>query len=60
MGKKHKVDKQRKNRIEKRKAKQTIIIVDEHEPKDVVDKLKEQPGVDVKVVSVARRAFQDV
>ncbi len=52
--------KRKKKERAKRKAKQTTIIVDEREPKEIVDKLREQPDVEVKVVSPARRAFQDV
>ncbi len=59
----HKTDKYRKRKQKEkqnRKAKHAVIIVDSREPKDLVDKLIESGEVDVKVMSPARRAFQDV
>ena len=53
-----KYKKRHKKEVANRKAKRTAIIVDEREPREIVDKLKEHS--DVKVVSPARRAFQDV
>ena len=52
---------QRKKEKANREAKKrTTLIVDEREPKEIIDKLKECPDIEVKTMSPARRAFQDV